>query len=56
MDVVSTLLGSSTAGSGPSFSEGLVRVGKMLGVWGWRGGSVGVWLLVENCTVDASIF
>ncbi len=22
---------------------------------GWRGVSVGVWLLVENCTVDASI-
>ncbi len=22
----------------------------------WRGCVVGVWLLVENCTVDASIF
>ncbi len=26
------------------------------GVLGWRGRVAGVWLYVENCTVDASIF
>ncbi len=35
---------------------GLVPLVVVEAVVGWRGRVTGVWLLVENCTVDASIF
>ncbi len=65
--VVGALLGPEGADPCPGFRGGGrclgVRAGLVLvplcPLWGvrvWRGRWAGVWLVVENCTVDASIF